>query len=86
MKLINLQKILGAGVPSLRLSLLAESVAVAFAAYLAALCLVGCLAGTPFAGYVDADMSFAANRPLVGGARWSRWAWGSSPGCIPPST
>ncbi|WP_416988717.1 ABC transporter permease [Alistipes dispar] len=66
MKLINLQKILGAGVPSLRLSLLAESVAVAFAAYLAALCLVGCLAGTPFAGYVDADMSFAANRPLVG--------------------
>ncbi|MEF2792398.1 MAG: ABC transporter permease [Alistipes dispar] len=66
MKLINLQKILGAGVPSLRLSLLAESVVVAFAAYLAALCLVGCLAGTPFAGYVDADMSFAANRPLVG--------------------
>lgn len=72
MKLINLQKILGAGVPSLRLSLLAESVVVAFAAYLAALCLVGCLAGTPFAGYVDADMSFAANPAARGVVRAGR--------------
>lgn len=66
MKLINLQKILGAGVWPLRLSLVAESAVIALAAYGVALAAVACLAGTPLADYVDADLSLAANLPLAG--------------------
>lgn len=66
MKMINLQKVLGAGVWQLRSSLLFEAAVIALAAYGVALCLVVCLAGTPFARYISADMSLAANLPLAG--------------------
>ena len=66
MKMINLQKVLGAGVWQLRSSLLFEAAVISLAAYGVALCLVVCLAGTPFAQYVSADMSLAANLSLAG--------------------
>lgn len=65
MKMINLQKIMGAGVGSLRASLLAESTVIALGAYLIAVCLVAVLSGTSFAQYVTADLSPARNAPLV---------------------
>ncbi len=66
MKMINLQKILGAGVRQLRLSLLFEAVAIALTAYVVALVFVACLSQTPFTQYVSADISPAANLPLLG--------------------
>lgn len=66
MKMINLQKILGAGVWQLRASLLVESAAVALAAYAVAIALVASLGGTSFTEYVTADISLGANLPLVG--------------------
>lgn len=66
MKMMNLQKILGAGVRQLRLSLLFEAAVIALAAYVLALWVVAALAATPFAQYVSADISPGANASLAG--------------------
>lgn len=66
MKMVNLQKILGAGVWQLRASLLFEAAVISLAAYLIALWMVAAIAATPFAQYLAADLSLGANLPLIG--------------------
>lgn len=80
MKLINLQKILGAGVPSLRLSLLAESRR-RRVCRLPRGALPRRLSGRHALRRVCRCRHVLRGEPgrSWGGARWSRWAWGSSP-------
>lgn len=83
MKMVNLQKILGAGVGELRATLLVESTAIASASYLLALVLTEVLADTPLADYVDADMSLGANLPLIGQCALLALAVGAVAGIYP---
>lgn len=62
---INIQKILGGSVASLRAIQIAEAVFLAIAGYAVALLAVMALGGSSFAGYISSDMSLAANVPLL---------------------
>ncbi|MDR1357525.1 MAG: ABC transporter permease [Tannerellaceae bacterium] len=62
---INTQKVLGAGVGSLRLALLVEAVLTALIAYAVALLAVEALKDTPISGLVDAGIGINAHIPLA---------------------
>ncbi len=83
MKMVNLQKIMGAGSATLRAALVAESVAIAAISYLLALVLTAALGDTPLADCVDADMTLGANLPLLGGSALVALAVGLVAGLYP---
>lgn len=62
---INIQKILGSPVISLRAIQIAEAVFLAVVGYVVALLVVMALGGSSFASYISSDMSFGANVPLL---------------------
>ena len=66
-KSVNTQRVLGARRNFLRTSIASETIAVGLLSYLLALLIVIMFKVTPFAKFVDADLSLAANPMIVGG-------------------
>lgn len=64
-KSINTQKVLGSSGGILRTGLMAEAVGISVIAYLLSLLWIGVLQYTPVATFTDADMSLAAQLPIV---------------------
>lgn len=65
LKNINIRKVLGSSVRSLRISMVLEAMTTAFVAYLLALLIVSILADIKIMSFISADISLVSNLPLV---------------------